>query len=197
MGPPRNHDEGWFTDIYATLYPYLVNYGRRRLGDADAAAELAQEVFVVAWRRRDEVPEHCLPWLYGVARRLLANHWRGQHGGPGLLPLEAWQAHGPGSDTGIGIADIRAALAGLSELDQEILRLVGWEELTVAEAAVVLDCGRATAAVRLHRARKRLAAALSRQDESSAARPRQKENGVALSHQDTNPPVLARTQRIQ
>ena len=52
-------------------------------------------------------------------------------------------------------------MAGLSELDQEILRLIGWEDLTVSEAATVLSCTRTTAAVRLHRARRRLTAAMA------------------------------------
>ncbi|WP_233257810.1 RNA polymerase sigma factor [Micromonospora sp. S4605] len=59
------------------------------------------------------------------------------------------------------MADLHAALATLADLDQEILRLVGWEELTVSEAAQVLGCTRTTAAVRLHRARRRLNEAMS------------------------------------
>lgn len=66
-----------------------------------------------------------------------------------------------GADTSVGVADIWTALATLNDLDQEILRLVGWEELTVSEAAKVLGCTGATAAVRLHRARRRLAEAMS------------------------------------
>lgn len=165
MGPPGKRDEDWFTRVYAAHYPHIVKYGQRRLGDADASAELAQEVFVVAWRRRGEVPEHSLPWLYGVARRLLANHWRAKRAGPNELPVS--EAHllpgtgSPSADETAGVADIRAALATLSDLDQEILRLIGWEELTVSEAAQVLGCTRTTAAVRLHRARKRLTTAMS------------------------------------
>lgn len=165
VGPPEERDEGWFTSLYAAEYAHIVRYGLRRLADSDASAELAQEVFVVAWRRRGEVPDRSLPWLYGVARRLLANQWRSRRAAPDLLPI----AHGDltrvadtsGADRTVGVADVRAALATLNDLDQEILRLIGWEELTVAEAARVLGCSRATAAVRLHRARRRLADAMS------------------------------------
>jgi RNA polymerase sigma factor (sigma-70 family) len=162
MGPPEKRDEGWFTRTYAAHYPHIVRYGLRRLADADASDELAQEVFVVAWRRRGEVPDHSLPWLYGVARRLLANQWRARRAAPELLPITEARDPGPAEPDGaLGIADLRAALATLPELDQEILRLVGWEELTVSEAAQVLGCSRTAAAVRLHRARKRLAEAMS------------------------------------
>lgn len=176
MGPPERRDEDWFTRLYAVEYAHIVKYGQRRLADADAAAELAQEVFVVAWRRRQEVPRRSLPWLYGVARRLLANHWRSVRSGAPTVPLmDADLVEKDGSsaaDTAVAVADIRAALATLSELDQEILRLVGWEELAVSEAAQVLGCTRTTAAVRLHRARKRLTEAMSsRLTEAMSSRP--------------------------
>lgn len=163
MGPPADRGEGWFTETYAVHYPHLVRYGLRRLADLDAAAELAQDVFVVAWRRRTDVPDHSLPWLYGVARRLLANKRRA---GPAPVPitdpdlLRDRRVIDP--DATVAVAEVRAALATLGELDQEILRLVGWEELTVAEAADVLGCSRTAAAVRLHRARRRLTAAMAR-----------------------------------
>ncbi|MEV6377094.1 RNA polymerase sigma factor [Micromonospora musae] len=175
MGPPGERDEDWFTGVYAAEYGHVVRYGQRRLADVDAAAELAQEVFVIAWRRRGEVPDRCLPWLYGVARRLLANEWRARRAAPDLLPMtDAALLQKPGStgaDVTVGVADLLATLATLSDLDQEILRLVGWEELTVSEAAQVLGCTRTTAAVRLHRARRRLNDAMSHRSGSPARQP--------------------------
>ncbi|GAA4467340.1 RNA polymerase sigma factor [Phytohabitans houttuyneae] len=178
MRPSRERGEEWFTALYATHYPQVFRYALRRLADPDAAVDLAQEVFVVAWRRRVEVPDRGLPWLYGVARRLLANQWRARHAAPALVtlaaggaPHERAVAHPSDGGAADRLAAVRAALATLSETDQEILRLVGWEELTVAEAATVLGCRRATAAVRLHRARRRLAESLRAVplDEPSAA----------------------------
>jgi RNA polymerase sigma-70 factor (ECF subfamily) len=167
---PGERGEGWFTDLYATHHAHVVRYAVRRLADLDAAVDLAQEVFLVAWRRRQQVPDRGLPWLYGVARRLLANQWRARRTAPALLPLTGYEADlpaigpvGPEAvDAARRLGAVRAALARLSEADQEILRLVGWEQLEVAEVAVVLGCRRATAAVRLHRARRRLSAELDR-----------------------------------
>ncbi|MEV7230959.1 sigma-70 family RNA polymerase sigma factor [Polymorphospora sp. NPDC051019] len=146
----------WFREIYARHYPDVVRYGLRRLDGMGVAEELAQEVFLVAWRRRWEVPARTLPWLYGVARRLLANHWRTQRAVPSSVELT--EVVGLDRHDGIvRLMDVRAMLGRLSEDDQEILRLVGWEQLSVGEAAMVLGCGVATAKVRLHRARRRLA----------------------------------------
>lgn len=175
MGPPRKRNEDWFTRVYTADYGHVLKYGQRRLADMEAAAELAQEVFVIAWRRRREVPDRSLPWLYGVARRLLANEWRARRGAPDVLPMtDAGLLQKPGvsgADANVGVADLQAALATLADLDQEILRLVGWEELTVSEAAQVLGCTRTTAAVRLHRARRRLNDAMSYRSGPPAQQP--------------------------
>ncbi|MFI7574663.1 RNA polymerase sigma factor [Micromonospora sp. NPDC049497] len=168
-------DEDWFTRVYTAQYGHVVKYGQRRLADPDAAAELAQDVFVIAWRRRREVPDRSLPWLYGVARRLLANQWRARRAAPDVLPItdagHKQEPSLPGADASVGVADLQAALATLADLDQEILRLVGWEELTVSEAAQVLGCTRTTAAVRLHRARRRLHNAMSHPASPPAQQP--------------------------
>jgi RNA polymerase sigma-70 factor (ECF subfamily) len=146
----------WFRQVYDRYYPDVVRYGVRRLDGLTAAEELAQDVFLVAWRRRDEVPGRTLPWLYGVARRVLANRWRARRAVPPHVEL----IDGAAPDRHEGLArlvDVRAAMGAMSEDDQEILRLVGWEQLSVSEAALVLGCGRTAAKVRLHRARRRLA----------------------------------------
>jgi DNA-directed RNA polymerase specialized sigma24 family protein len=58
---------------------------------------------------------------------------------------------------------VRSALARLPEGDRELLTLIAWEGLTRDELSVALGCTRATARVRLHRARRRFAEALRRE----------------------------------
>src|SRR5918997_1405218 len=55
----------------------LRAYALRR-SDRQTAEDLCAEVWSIAWRRIDEVPEDALPWLFGVARRVLANERRRQ-----------------------------------------------------------------------------------------------------------------------
>jgi RNA polymerase sigma-70 factor (ECF subfamily) len=57
-------------------------------------------------------------------------------------------------------SDLAQAFAALSESDRELLSLVAWEGLTREELAVALGTTRAVVRLRLHRARKRLRAAL-------------------------------------
>ncbi|GAA1773384.1 hypothetical protein GCM10009734_97960 [Nonomuraea bangladeshensis] len=54
-----------------------------------------------------------------------------------------------------------AALRSLSEADRELLLLMSWEGLDLRQAAAVVGCSRPTAAMRLHRARRRLRYLLS------------------------------------
>ncbi|MEU8259012.1 sigma-70 family RNA polymerase sigma factor [Micromonospora sp. NPDC048999] len=174
MKPVGERSEDWFTSLYATHYPDIVRYGLRRLPDADAAAELAQDVFIVAWRRRSEVPERPLPWLYAVARNTVVNRWRRGRGAPTLVPLtEADQVPAGlvGPDAMAPVLDLHRALRELPEADQEILRLVGWEDLSVSDAAATLGCTRSAAAVRLFRARRRLRSALAARPQLPDPRP--------------------------
>jgi RNA polymerase sigma-70 factor, ECF subfamily len=131
-------------------------YARRRIGEA-AADDVVSEVFVIAWRRVDALPDDPLPWLYGCARRVLANQRRGARRQEALAVRLA-ELRGPGSHDGAGdrANTLRSALASLRESDREVLMLIAWEGLDPAHAARALGCSRATLAVRLHRARGRL-----------------------------------------
>ncbi|TDC00270.1 sigma-70 family RNA polymerase sigma factor [Micromonospora fluostatini] len=167
MRDADNRGTDWFRGLYARHFPDVVRYGLRRLDGMAAAEELAQEVFLVAWRRRWEVPARTLPWLYGVARRLLANHWRAQRVVPPSAELTE-MVELDRQDGVVRLMDVRTALGRLSDDDQEILRLVGWEQLSPSEAALVLGCLPATAKVRLHRARRRLTELLRERPEQAS-----------------------------
>jgi RNA polymerase sigma-70 factor (ECF subfamily) len=136
----------------------------RRVG-TEAAAEVAAETFLTAWRRLDDVPaRHPLPWLYVTARKCVANELRKEERRQRLdtrIRTEAEASMPATHDT--HQLDVFAALATLPASDQEALRLTEWEELDQAAAARVAGCSAAAFRVRLHRARRRLAQALSEQ----------------------------------
>lgn len=55
----------------------VLAYCSRRLGGVDAA-DACSETFLVAWSRIDDIPPapKTLPYLYGIARRVLSNQLR-------------------------------------------------------------------------------------------------------------------------
>ena len=155
--------EARFREVYAAHGSALLAYLLRRTGNPADAADLVAEVFVVVWRRIDDVPagDGVRPWLYGVARRLLANHRRGSARRTALteaLAAELERAAAP--KPALIDAGLRAALKRLGERDREILCLTAWEQMTPAEIAQILGMRPATVRVRLHRTRARLAAEL-------------------------------------
>lgn len=161
--------EARFTALFERTHRPLLAYAVRRVADPADAADVVAEAFVVAWRRIEDVPAgaEATPWLYGVARRVLANHHRGERRRDALADrlrdsLREVSVAGPET---ADISALTRALARLRPDDQEILRLLAWEGLTHEEIAVALGISRGSVRVRLHRARSRLGAALERQAE--------------------------------
>lgn len=140
----------------------VLRYARRRLPREDAE-DVVCDVFLVAWRRLDDIPELELAWLLGVARRTVANRLRSERRSGDLLSRVRLHArrsvpdHAPSVDTG---DQISRAFQQLSTTDQDVLRLVVTEGLTSAELGVALGCSTNTASTRARRARERLAALL-------------------------------------
>ncbi len=164
-------DATGFGELFDAHYGAVVAYARRRGASWDGAQDVAADVFVVAWRRRGDIPEGFeRAWLLGVARRVQANAWRGERRGRALLRRLAGTTS-PHADDVAAVADtdpaLAAALASLPAHDREVLRLVAWDGLTHAEAAVVLGCSESAASNRVVRARTRLRRALDAQDQPS------------------------------
>jgi RNA polymerase sigma-70 factor (ECF subfamily) len=149
-----------FASLYAAHYAAVHAYGSRRVGH-EAADEIAAETFLVAWRRFDQLPAEALPWLYGVARNVVRRHR--MKTGRQLQTLEALQREPSTAGDNGGDYDSRlwTAWAELRDGDREVLALIAWEELSVAEAARVIGCAAPVFSVRLHRARRRLERLLS------------------------------------
>jgi RNA polymerase sigma-70 factor (ECF subfamily) len=177
----RRLAEDRFRRLYAAHVREVLAYALRRTADAEDAADAVAETFLVAWRRLSEVPpgEGTRPWLYGVARRTLANQRRGEDRRHRLAQrlrgdLAAAAARSPAEDHD---DRFRSALESLCPDDREILRLSAWEELSPSQAARVLGISAIAARSRLHRARRRLGRALAerRPDLSTKAKLKLKE----------------------
>lgn len=146
----------WFRAYASRVLAYLLHRT-----DPQTAQDVLQEVFVTAFGKADRVEDPPLGWLFGTARRLLANRYRGLRRQDQLIVRLGEDAV---VETDPETHELKQAfaqtLATLSAGDREVLTLTGWYDLTPAEAAQALGCSPSAYGVRLHRARKRLAAAL-------------------------------------
>ena len=157
-----------FDALFTEHQRHVLAYAMRRTRTLADAEDVAAETFTIAWRKFDAIPtEAPLPWLYAVARRVLANHRRGngrRERLAALLRVEDVATPLRAGDDHDGPAFV--ALATLSPADQELLRLVAWEELGNQQIAEVLGITPNAVAIRLHRARARYADALARTRDS-------------------------------
>lgn len=152
-----------FRRLFEDAYRPLLAYSLRRTESPADAEEIVADTLLIAWRRRNELPigDESIPWLYGVARRVIANQRRGQRRRGRLERILAPVMHSSQDpDLTAQLADatraVVAASRRLPDADQEVLRLAAWEGLSHAEIAVSLGCSENGAALRLHRARQRL-----------------------------------------
>lgn len=151
-----------FEDLFEAHHRALLTYAARRCASMADAEDVVADVFLVAWRRLDDVPagDAARLWLYGVARRTIGNQRRSTTRRANLQARLEQTTERP---TDAGSPDMEPALEALARLstaDQELLRLVAWEELSHAEIAQVLDISVNAVAIRLHRARARFEQAL-------------------------------------
>ena len=148
-----------FEQVYGAHARPVLGYALRRTTEPEDAADVVAETFLVALRRLDEVPEEPLtrPWLYGVARRVLANQRRGRRRRGDLGDRLRDQLVAAGvpdpAETAVARADVERLLGRLSDTEREVLELSAWEGLEPREIAEVLGISAVAARVRLTRAR--------------------------------------------
>jgi RNA polymerase sigma-70 factor (ECF subfamily) len=170
MGSPtpaaRERCEALFLAHYRAVHRYAL-----RRTDTAQAEEIANETFMVAWRRLDTLPDAALPWLYAVAGKCLANRRRAAtRRDRTVAHLRAQREVSGARDPAERLAErdaILRAFVTLGQRDREALRLVAWEGLSLADAARAAGASRAAFAMRVHRARRRLAQRLEEEPDIS------------------------------
>jgi RNA polymerase sigma factor (sigma-70 family) len=166
--PPTAVDDGRkkrFEALYEAYHGAVLGYVLRRTANPEDAADVMAETFMTSWRRLNEVPsgQEARPWLYGVARRVLANYHRGERRRSALadrLRTDLAVSYRPPELAGEPVR-IAAAFRRLPDEQRELLALDAWEGLDNGEIAVVLGCSRNAVRIRMHRARQRLARELA------------------------------------
>jgi RNA polymerase sigma factor (sigma-70 family) len=162
-----------FGALFDRHAPAMSRYIARRLGP-DAADDLVAETFLVAFRRRgryDLAHADALPWLYGIATRLIARHRREEVrffraiARTGVDPAAEPVADQVTDRVAAQAAsrELAVALAGLSQAQRDVLLLVA-SGLGYEEAALALGVPAGTVSSRLVRARRKVREALGGQD---------------------------------
>jgi RNA polymerase sigma factor (sigma-70 family) len=154
------NDPDAFAEIYRRHLGPILRYLRRRLGDGPAE-DAATRVFMYAFTRRAAyVPLHstALPWLYGIASHVIADHHRNeQRRLRALERLAARRTSDPDDPAESGLASgLVRALRTLPAADRETFLLVVLGELTYEETATALQVPVGTVRSRVARARSRL-----------------------------------------
>jgi RNA polymerase sigma-70 factor (ECF subfamily) len=169
--PPQTDPDNRFDELYRSAGASVLGYALSRCTSREDALDVTAETFLVAWRRRTELPgdpADARAWLFGVARWSLANLARGDRRSQRLgqrlaetlevaaLPDPA-RIHESRADT----RQVRQELNALSADDRELVTLTAWEGLTPTQAGAALGLTPGAARVRLHRARLRLRASVT------------------------------------
>ncbi len=151
-----------FESCFREHYADVLAFALRRIGERQAAEDVAAETFAVVWRRRERMPDPALPWLYAIAVRVIANQRRSVRRRWSLAQSLAHEAgaRAPELDPTESLhrrTAFASAFRRLSEAERETLSLIAWDGLSPREAAVALGCTYGAFRVRFHRARRKLA----------------------------------------
>jgi RNA polymerase sigma-70 factor, ECF subfamily len=166
-----------FSELYRRTHVDLLAFLLRRCSSAEDAADCLAETYLVAWKKRDQMPSgaETRPWLFGVARNVIrrGHELRGRT----AAAASALAAEVERSATVCPAPDVAEpdpvteAIRELPELDREIITMLIWDDLAPREVAAVLGLTANVVRVRAHRARAKLKEALAGQDPDGDAEP--------------------------
>ncbi len=161
-------------DLFAAYYGRIRRYILSMVRDPVEAEDLTQDVFLQAHRKLRSLrdPDAVTSWLYQIATHVCYERFRRPSRQPRLDPLDSSGA-GSGRDRGDEAsldrvleraemsACVRNFLDDLSDDYRQVILLHDLEGLTNAEIAEMLGASLDAVKIRLHRARRKLQAALA------------------------------------
>ncbi|MFD0902216.1 RNA polymerase sigma factor [Actinomadura sediminis] len=159
-----------FAALFDRYSAMLYRYVSRRLGP-QAAEDVVGDTFLAAFgarHRYDLARPDARPWLFGIATKLVARHHRAEAARYRALrrsPVDG-PAEGPAERVAEGVTAsavrpaLAAALAALPRKDRDVLLLVAWADFTYEQVGDALGVPVGTVRSRLHRARRKVRAAL-------------------------------------
>ena len=150
-----------FERHHGPLYGFLV----KLTGDRAAAEDITQTVFqrMLKYRHTYRDDGSFTAWMYHLARRCAADHFRKTNAAPAPTDPDNLNLHpdeAPHAAERAAVRDehalLHTALARLDRDAREVLLLSRFQELSFAEIAGILECSTGAAKVRAHRALREL-----------------------------------------
>ena len=156
-----------FETIWAQHSLKVRAYCIRRVASHDAD-DVCSEIFLVIWRRIDEIPPppKTLLYIYGIAGKVVSNHTRSFRRKSRLDEKLRNLGVAPPVDPALLVVqssddvDVATAVRNLSPKDREIVMLYAWEDLPRNDIAEIMGMTKSAVDQRIHRSYQRLARAL-------------------------------------
>ncbi|KWX67844.1 RNA polymerase sigma factor [Mycobacterium sp. NAZ190054] len=140
--PDGEHAPRALLALYDEALPVVYGYFVRRCGDRGTAEDLTSETFLAAMdaARKPSPPELTLPWLIGVARHKLADHYRRRHDRFSVPVAELPETAEPDDTWDAELDRIVAeqVLARLPEQHRTVLALRYMDDCSVPECAELI-----------------------------------------------------------
>lgn len=148
-----------FDEFYAREYPSIVTLTYALSGSRWAAEDLAQEAFIAAHQRWEQVGGYERPgaWVRHVAANLAASAFRRRISEAKALARAAAGQTPSVSEMSEDGADFWSAVRSLPRRQAQVVALHYLEDLSVTEVASILGTAEGTVKKQLHDGRKALA----------------------------------------
>jgi RNA polymerase sigma-70 factor (ECF subfamily) len=142
----KSGDRTAFDTLHELYVTPVYRYVLIRLHNVDDTEDVVQETFMKAYQAIDRYEEEgkgMLPYLFTIARNLLINHTKKKR--PETFLPEEMDRHAGGESASAGAiaselsSSLRSAMAGLSDLEREVIELKFFGERTYTEIAVIME----------------------------------------------------------
>ena len=157
-------DRGALAEIYRQVESSVYAFALSRLADADAAADVLQDVMLTIWRRAGTFGgrSKARTWILGIAHHKIADRWRRRDRDGYELPDEnAIDPDAPcphlDAEQGERQKAVRRSLRSLSDAHREVVHLAFYEDLSYSEIARILEIPEGMVKTRVFHAKKILA----------------------------------------
>ncbi|MCA9905494.1 MAG: sigma-70 family RNA polymerase sigma factor, partial [Anaerolineae bacterium] len=147
-----------FGELYLRHAARVYRYVYVRVGQAQLADDLTAETFLAAFKSLGAYREQgaFAGWLLGIARNVVADHFRTHKPDLSLDALGDYPQDQPSPEERVGqrleLQNLRRALRYLTDEQVEVVRLRMFAELSTSETARLLGKSEAAIKMLLHRA---------------------------------------------